>query len=169
MKADSIWTRVVVVAVLVQSISAVQHQLFASDTGDDSVSVCLKHCTTAKCRERCFGKQRLSDEAVLKRTQRCNQECHSEPEELIHMCIQRCSLYMVDPVAHNIDVQEAVTVDGSGMLVANEHLRTRIRLIGPDGLPLKATGAAVATVLSIPTQPNSDRTTDNGSDDSSWD
>ncbi|KAJ2232937.1 hypothetical protein GGI13_008831, partial [Coemansia sp. RSA 455] len=82
------------------------------------------------------------------------------------MCIQRCSLYMVDPVAHNIDVQEAVTVDGSGMLVANEHLRTRIRLIGPDGLPLKATGAAVATVLSIPTQPNSDRTTDNGSDDS---
>ncbi|KAJ2859177.1 hypothetical protein GGH94_006248 [Coemansia aciculifera] len=76
---------------------------------------------------------------------------------------------MVDPVAHNIDVQEAVTVDGSGMLVANEHLRTRIRLMGPDGLPLKATGAAVAPVLSIPSQSSRDVTTEDVSDDSSWD
>ncbi|KAJ2461301.1 hypothetical protein GGF42_000287, partial [Coemansia sp. RSA 2424] len=78
------------------------------------------------------------------RTQRCNQECHNEPEELIHMCIQRCSYYMADPIKHKLDYQKTVSIDDKGLLVANEHLRTRVRLMGPDGLPLLATSVAKA-------------------------
>ncbi|KAJ2744770.1 hypothetical protein GGI20_002698 [Coemansia sp. BCRC 34301] len=92
----------------------------------------------------------IGNEAVLKRTQKCNQDCHNEPEELMHMCIQRCSYYMADPVRHKLDYKKTMTVDSDGLLVANEHLRTRVRLMGPDGLPLLATDAAAAAVPSIP-------------------
>ncbi|KAJ1817760.1 palmitoyltransferase for Vac8p [Coemansia sp. RSA 2675] len=75
---------------------------------------------------------------------------------------------MADPVAHNIDAQETITVDDNGMLVANEHLRTRIRLMGPDGLPLRTTEAAATDALSIQAQPSSNYTMGDG-DESSWD
>ncbi|KAJ2488542.1 hypothetical protein IWW37_004735 [Coemansia sp. RSA 2050] len=75
---------------------------------------------------------------------------------------------MADPVVHNIDAQETITVDDNGMLVANEHLRTRIRLMGPDGLPLRATEATVSDALSIQSQPSSNDTMGNG-EEPSWD
>ncbi|KAJ2302061.1 hypothetical protein IWW55_003594 [Coemansia sp. RSA 2706] len=34
------------------------------------------------------------------------------------------------------------------MLIGNEHLQTRVRLIGPDGLPLVSTEAAAAAAES---------------------
>ncbi|KAJ2001135.1 palmitoyltransferase for Vac8p [Coemansia thaxteri] len=54
---------------------------------------------------------------------------------------------MVDPVVHNLDAHSKA-VGADGLLVANEHLRTRIRLMGPDGLPLIVSASATETEAS---------------------
>ncbi|KAJ2551540.1 hypothetical protein GGH95_005908 [Coemansia sp. RSA 1836] len=169
-------SRVFVVVVLVRTIAATpthssvaQHQLFASDADDSALVSCQRQCTADRCRDRCANTHRLSSEAVLKRTQRCNQECHNEPEELIHMCIQRCSYYMADPIKHKLDYQKTVSIDDKGLLVANEHLRTRVRLMGPDGLPLLATSVAKAPADIPRISPQSSRRAAAADDDNtSW-
>ncbi|KAJ1864172.1 palmitoyltransferase for Vac8p [Coemansia sp. RSA 989] len=77
----------------------------------------------------------LSEENIIRRTQRCTEDCKEEPEELVQMCIQRCTYYLINPFAHSISHEPAKSTDENGLLVENEHLRTRVRLIGPDGLP----------------------------------
>ncbi|KAJ2673926.1 palmitoyltransferase for Vac8p [Coemansia sp. RSA 1085] len=84
----------------------------------------------------------LSEENIIRRTQRCTEDCKEEPEELVQMCIQRCTYYLINPFAHSISHEPAKSTDENGLLVENEHLRTRVRLIGPDGLPLVSTETA---------------------------
>ncbi|KAJ2679521.1 hypothetical protein GGI25_001444 [Coemansia spiralis] len=97
---------------------------------------CLGDCATSKCRDDCFLND-MSDEEIVRRTQRCTESCKDEPEELVQMCIQKCSYYLMDPVGHDLD-EQSIT-DSRGLLPDTPHVRTRIRLIGPDGLPIIST------------------------------
>ncbi|KAJ2544651.1 hypothetical protein EV175_005880 [Coemansia sp. RSA 1933] len=100
---------------------------------------CLNGCSSSRCRESCL-KRELSDEEIVERTQRCHNDCKDEPEELIQMCIQKCTYYLMDPVEHSLEEEEESTsTDAGGLLPDSPHLRTRIRLIGPDGLPVIST------------------------------
>ncbi|KAJ2763035.1 hypothetical protein IWQ56_004922, partial [Coemansia nantahalensis] len=101
------------------------------------VKECQDQCSDSRCRGQC-EKTGLSDEEILIRTQRCTDRCQERPSELIHMCIQHCTYYLVDPVGHvaEMEMGPESSVGEDGLLLDNEHLRTRIRLIGPDGLPL---------------------------------
>ncbi|KAJ2624513.1 hypothetical protein GGI26_001432 [Coemansia sp. RSA 1358] len=102
----------------------------------DSIMSCLGDCATSKCRDDCFLND-MSDEEIVRRTQRCTESCKDEPEELVQMCIQKCSYYLMDPVGHDLD-EQSIT-DSRGLLPDTPHVRTRIRLIGPDGLPIIST------------------------------
>ncbi|KAJ1897121.1 hypothetical protein LPJ66_003577 [Kickxella alabastrina] len=91
------------------------------------------------CKSSCINDLSFTDEDILKRTQKCTTDCHTQPEELISMCIQRCFHYMVDPLRHVVSEREnrLAAVGNDGMLVENEFIKTRVRLIGPNGLPLR--------------------------------
>ncbi|KAJ2859616.1 hypothetical protein GGI22_002938 [Coemansia erecta] len=53
------------------------------------------------------------------------------------MCIQKCTYYLIDPVEHSLEEEdESTSTVAGGLLPDSPHLRTRIRLIGPDGLPV---------------------------------
>ncbi|KAJ1767380.1 Palmitoyltransferase zdhhc2 [Coemansia sp. RSA 1843] len=88
-----------------------------------------------------IGKVEMSDEEIVERTQRCHNDCKDEPEELIQMCIQKCTYYLINPVDHSLegDGDEDSSTDTHGLLPDSPHIRTRIRLIGPDGLPIIST------------------------------
>ncbi|KAJ2236577.1 hypothetical protein GGF40_004280 [Coemansia sp. RSA 1286] len=113
--------------------------------GSPTLQHCLSSCTSTRCKENCRQAHESSDEDIVKRTQKCTVDCKSEPEELVAMCIQRCTYYLMDPVAHSIEEKVSETAE-DGLLAVNEHIRTRIRLIGPDGLPLET-----SSVSAIPT------------------
>ncbi|KAJ1896673.1 hypothetical protein LPJ81_004692 [Coemansia sp. IMI 209127] len=97
---------------------------------------CLNGCSSSRCRESCL-KRELSDEEIVERTQRCHSDCRDEPDELIQMCIQKCTYYLIDPVEHSLEEEdESTSTEAGGLLPDSPHLRTRIRLIGPNGLPV---------------------------------
>ncbi|KAJ2513282.1 hypothetical protein H4217_006422 [Coemansia sp. RSA 1939] len=102
---------------------------------------CINECkdTDQSCRARCLGRE-LSDEEIVERTQKCHNDCKDEPDELIQMCIQKCTYYLMNPEEHNLEDDDTSTsTDEGGLLPDSPHIRTRIRLIGPDGLPVVST------------------------------
>ncbi|KAJ2692574.1 hypothetical protein GGH99_001642 [Coemansia sp. RSA 1285] len=89
--------------------------------------------------ESCLQRE-LSDEEIVERTQKCHNDCKDEPDELIQMCIQKCTYYLMNPEEHNLEDDDTSTsTDEGGLLPDSPHIRTRIRLIGPDGLPVVST------------------------------
>lgn len=106
-----------------------------------AITKCQLTCQDPQCQERCVKKY-MTNEDILKRTQRCNTECEDEAEELRVICVQRCNYYLVDPNVYNLDknpVTAETKTGKDGMLLANDYLRTRIRLLGPNGMPISGT------------------------------
>ncbi|KAJ2690099.1 hypothetical protein H4R19_006449, partial [Coemansia spiralis] len=147
------------------TLQTVVLNLAQADAG--AVKECQKQCADSRCRGQC-QKTGLTDEAILRRTQRCTESCRDKPTELVHMCIQRCTYYLVDPVGNTAEAAPESSVGKDGLLVDNEHVRTRIRLIGPDGLPLQSTAAASSSSTRSRPADGSDSDDSDDDEDSSY-
>ncbi|KAJ2156818.1 hypothetical protein GGF46_004939 [Coemansia sp. RSA 552] len=119
------------------------------DKEDEEIDRCKSKCKDTLCRGRC-ERMGLTEEKIVRRTQKCNEDCKDQPNELIQMCIQRCTYYLIDPDEATMEMVEVSSTDDKGMLIENHHIHTRVRMIGPDGLPLKATPTPAPAPLPAP-------------------